>query len=66
MRFPSHRFMLALLSVSFIYAGSAAAQSYPASPDYSRNCCTKASHGGTTLLSHERSAPLRRPLYERR
>ncbi len=32
MRFPLHRFMLALLSVSFIYAGSAAAQSYPNRP----------------------------------
>jgi len=28
MRFPLHRFMLALLSMSFIYAGSAAAQSW--------------------------------------
>ena len=32
MRFPLHRFMLALLSMSFIYAGSAAAQSYPNRP----------------------------------
>ena len=32
MTFPLQRFMLALLSVSFIYAGSAAAQSYPARP----------------------------------
>lgn len=32
MRFPLRRFLLALSSVSFIYAGSAAAQSYPNRP----------------------------------
>lgn len=31
-RFPSRRSLLALLSVSFIYAGSAAAQNYPIKP----------------------------------